>query len=266
MPKQHWCFQKTSRNSQKRKFTFQSKPSVVTKQAYSGRRCPIVSTSVTVPGKPWGSRPRKFTLLWGYAAIQQVTWSSLVHKQTTPGPEEQEQKLSACALAAQQESLGDRSLVLGVVPPRLHSWSEEIPRREGAAIQGVPLNWQCSQPTEFLCLIDKKVEVMFLPPSAASLLKESVKVKLLSHVQLFVTPWTVAYQAPPSMGFSRQEYWSGCHYSHSIKASSRTLRQLTSTLPWGRFMLSLVLTWTAASWIYGRAPQLRFELCLLQSL
>ena len=31
----------------------------------------------------------------------------------------------------------------------------------------------------------------------------------LSRVQLFVTPWTVAYQAPPSMGFSRQEYWSG---------------------------------------------------------
>ena len=36
-----------------------------------------------------------------------------------------------------------------------------------------------------------------------------VKVKSLSCVQLFVTPWTVAYQALPSMGFSRQEYWSG---------------------------------------------------------
>ena len=35
------------------------------------------------------------------------------------------------------------------------------------------------------------------------------KEKLLSHVWLFVTPWTVAYQAPLSMGFSRQEYWSG---------------------------------------------------------
>ena len=30
-----------------------------------------------------------------------------------------------------------------------------------------------------------------------------------SHGQLFVTPWTAAYQAPLSMGFSRQEYWSG---------------------------------------------------------
>ena len=36
-----------------------------------------------------------------------------------------------------------------------------------------------------------------------------VKVKSLSRVRLFVTPWTVAYQAPPSMGSSRQECWSG---------------------------------------------------------
>ena len=35
------------------------------------------------------------------------------------------------------------------------------------------------------------------------------KVKSLSRVRLFVTPWIVAYQASPSMGFSRQEYWSG---------------------------------------------------------
>ena len=36
-----------------------------------------------------------------------------------------------------------------------------------------------------------------------------VKVKSLSRVRLLATPWTAAYQAPPSMGFSRQEYWSG---------------------------------------------------------
>ena len=35
------------------------------------------------------------------------------------------------------------------------------------------------------------------------------EVKSLSCVQFFVTPWTVAYQAPPSTEFSRQEYWSG---------------------------------------------------------
>ena len=36
-----------------------------------------------------------------------------------------------------------------------------------------------------------------------------VKVRSLSHVRLFATPWTVASQAPLSVGFSRQEYWSG---------------------------------------------------------
>ena len=36
-----------------------------------------------------------------------------------------------------------------------------------------------------------------------------MNVKSLSRVRLFATPWTVAYEAPQSMGFSRQEYWSG---------------------------------------------------------
>ena len=39
--------------------------------------------------------------------------------------------------------------------------------------------------------------------------KWKVKVKSLSHVRPSLTPWTAAFQAPPSMGFSRQEYWSG---------------------------------------------------------
>ena len=51
-----------------------------------------------------------------------------------------------------------------------------------------------------------------------------VKVKSLSRVQLFVTPWTVALQAPPSMGFSRQEYWSGLTFP-----SPRSKRPL---IPW----------------------------------
>ena len=44
-------------------------------------------------------------------------------------------------------------------------------------------------------------------------INSKVKVKSLSRVQLFVTPWTVAYQVPPSMGFSRQEFWSGLPFS-----------------------------------------------------
>ena len=43
--------------------------------------------------------------------------------------------------------------------------------------------------------------------------KWKVKVKSLSRVWLLATPWTAAYQAPPSMGFSRQEYWSGLPFS-----------------------------------------------------
>ena len=42
-----------------------------------------------------------------------------------------------------------------------------------------------------------------------NLLCVKVKVKSLSRVRLFATPWTIAYQAPPSLGFSRQECWSG---------------------------------------------------------
>ena len=45
--------------------------------------------------------------------------------------------------------------------------------------------------------------------SFSSAWKWKVKVKSLSCVRLFGTPWTAAYQAPLSMGFSRQEYWSG---------------------------------------------------------
>ena len=45
--------------------------------------------------------------------------------------------------------------------------------------------------------------------SFSSAWKWKVKVKSLSRVRLFATSWTAAYQAPPSMEFSRQEYWSG---------------------------------------------------------
>ena len=46
-------------------------------------------------------------------------------------------------------------------------------------------------------------------PDLATESAESEKVKSLSRVRLFATPWTVAYHVLPSVGFSRQEYWSG---------------------------------------------------------
>ena len=45
--------------------------------------------------------------------------------------------------------------------------------------------------------------------SFSNALKWKVKVKLLSRVRMLATPWTAAYQAPLSMGLSRQKYWSG---------------------------------------------------------
>ena len=68
----------------------------------------------------------------------------------------------------------------------------------------------------------------------------NLKVKSLSHVQLFATPWTVAHQAPQSMGFYRQEYWSGLPFSSpgdlpdlGIKPRSPALQAdaLTARLP-----------------------------------
>ena len=55
--------------------------------------------------------------------------------------------------------------------------------------------------------------------------KWKVKVKSLSHVWLLATPWTAAHQAPPSMGFSRQEYWSGVPFS-TITTSPTTFSHL----------------------------------------
>ena len=50
----------------------------------------------------------------------------------------------------------------------------------------------------------------------------SNEVKLLSRVRFFATPWTVACQAPLSMGFSRQEYWSGLPFPSPVDAGSLT--------------------------------------------
>ena len=54
--------------------------------------------------------------------------------------------------------------------------------------------------------------------------KWKVKVKSPSHVRLLATPWTAAYQAPPSMGFSRQEYWSGVPLPSQIRQSYPTAK------------------------------------------
>ena len=56
------------------------------------------------------------------------------------------------------------------------------------------------------------------------------EVKSLSRVRLFATAWTVGYQVPPSMGFSRQEYWSGLPFPSPTLSSRVTLITTTLTL------------------------------------
>ena len=79
--------------------------------------------------------------------------------------------------------------------------------------------------------------------------------KSLSHVQLFVTPWAVACQAPPSMGFSRQEYWSGLPFPSpgdlpdpGIEPGSPMLQadSLTSEPP-GKSLADMVVSGEAVS-------------------
>ena len=62
--------------------------------------------------------------------------------------------------------------------------------------------------------------------------------KLLSCVRLLVTPWTAAHPAPLSMGFSRQEHWSGCHYRNTTVAAATTRASTTTTI----ITASLVIT------------------------
>ena len=73
--------------------------------------------------------------------------------------------------------------------------------------------------------------------------KWKVKLKLLSRVQLFTTPWTAAHQAPPSMGYFRQECWSG------VPLPSPELRPRDYRKP------DNILSWPNVGWIKER------ELC-----
>ena len=62
--------------------------------------------------------------------------------------------------------------------------------------------------------------------TAETFFKEKVKVKSLSRIRLFATPWTVAHEAPPSTGVSRQEYWSGLPFQ------KKALNDVTSKCHW----------------------------------
>ena len=66
------------------------------------------------------------------------------------------------------------------------------------------------QPARLPCPWDSPARTLeWVAISFSNAWKWKVRVKSLSHIRLLTTPWTAAYQASPSMGFSRQEYWSG---------------------------------------------------------
>ena len=80
--------------------------------------------------------------------------------------------------------------------------------------------------------------------------------KLFSHVQLFATPWTVAYQAPSSMEFSRQEYWSGLPFPSPGNLPDPGIEPGSPALQVGCFTIQMfyhlkqlfVTPWTIALW------------------
>ena len=72
--------------------------------------------------------------------------------------------------------------------------------------------------------------------------KWKVKVKSLSHVGLFSTPWTAAYQAPPSIGFSKQEYWSGVPLPSLVSSNSFSISNIIQ-----QFKLSNLGLWISTS-------------------
>ena len=78
--------------------------------------------------------------------------------------------------------------------------------------------------------------------SFSSAWKWKVKVKSLSRVRLLVAPWTAAFQAPPSMGFSRQEYWSGVPLPSPVSLAYQSLYYCGLGRHWWPYYLP-VLSW-----------------------
>ena len=73
--------------------------------------------------------------------------------------------------------------------------------------------------------------------------KWKVKVKSLSRVRLLATLWTAAYQAPPSMGFSRQDYWSGVPLPSPIGSLLLILIPIPSRVPFKECSLLSLYSW-----------------------
>ena len=93
--------------------------------------------------------------------------------------------------------------------------------------------------------------------------KWKVKVKSLSCVWLLATPWTAAYQAPPSMGFSRQEYWSGVPLPSRMTNPDSTFKSRDITLVTRvrlvKAMVFPVVMYGCKSWTKKKAERRRID-------
>ena len=91
-------------------------------------------------------------------------------------------------------------------------WGKVVAAAAAKSLQSCPTLWDPidgSQPGSCIPGILQARTLEWVAISCSNAWKWKVKVKSLGRVRLFVTPWTAAHQAPPPMGFSRQEYWSG---------------------------------------------------------
>ena len=88
------------------------------------------------------------------------------------------------------------------------------------------------------------VKTVYCHPAYLTYMQSESEVKSLSRVQLFATPWTVARQAPLSMGFSRQEYWSGLPFPSPGDLPNPGIEPESPALA-GRFFTTSA-TWKAA--------------------
>ena len=99
---------------------------------------------------------------------------------------------------------GLQSLTLGFLPPLMLCYAKSL---QSCPTLCDPID--SSPPGSPVPGILQATTLEWVAISFSNAWKWKVKVKSLSRVPLSATPWTAAYQAPPSMGFSRQDYWSG---------------------------------------------------------
>ena len=98
--------------------------------------------------------------------------------------------------------------------------------------------------------------------SSSNAWKWKVRVKSLSWVRLLATPWTVAHQASPSMGFSRQEYWSGVPLTIRIVCTIELFKHLRYFSLYSSLHLTKFIIFYSAK-LNTQYPKNRFPKCIL---